>query len=160
MKTIDLTQGKVAIVDDDDFEELSKYKWYANKIKGVHYAMRNSPTDTRKYIKLLMHRSIMEARKEQQVDHINGNRLDNRKVNLRLCNNAENSWNRQRGRGLSKYKGIYFHKPTQKWLARIMRNGHHYHIGLYKTEEEAARAYDRKARVLFGDFAYLNFTEE
>ena len=95
------------------------------------------------------------------VDHINGNPLDNRKSNLRICTNAEN----QRNRGVNKnntsgYKGVCWAKQNKKWKARIKHNGKLIHLGYYKDKEEAARAYDKKAKELHGEYAYLNFPDE
>ena len=95
------------------------------------------------------------------VDHINGNPLDNRKSNLRICTNAEN----QRNKGVYKnnksgYKGVHWFKRDKKWQAQIKHNNKSIHIGLYEDKEEAARAYDKKAKELHGNFKNLNFPDE
>ena len=100
----------------------------------------------------------MNAPAGMQIDHINGNGLDNRKVNLRLCNSSQNQRNaRKRKSGTSRFKGVDWHKESKKWRARICVNRKRIHIGRYKSEFEAAQAYDKKAIELFGEFASLNF---
>jgi len=95
------------------------------------------------------------------VDHINGNPLDNRKSNLRICTHAENSNNTgPRKNNTSGYKGVYWAKRNKRWLAQITHNGKQVYIGHYKDKEEAARAYDAKAKEFQGEFAYLNFPDE
>ncbi len=156
MKQIKLTQGKVAIVDDEDFEELSKYKWWARKSRGAWYAMRATYLDGQHT--LLMHRAIMNAQKGQMLDHKNGNGLDNRHSNLRFCTHSQNQHNQRRRRnGTSRYKGVHWHAHTQKWFSQIRLNNTSYYIGVYKSEIDAAKAYDAKAKELFGRFACTNF---
>lgn len=104
------------------------------------------------------HRELLGLNiKNLYVDHINRNTLDNRIENLRICSNQENSFNRRKHiDGKSKYKGVSFHKKTQKWQVSITKNNKSYYIGLFKSQEEAAKAYNIKALELFGDFANLN----
>ncbi len=152
MKTIPLTQGKVAIVDDEDYEELSKYNWSALRGgSGVYYARRKKDKKM-----LIMHRIILNAKYGEMVDHINHNGLDNRKENLRICTNSQNQMNRKRNIGVSKYKGVHWSKHSNKWRARITKNGKNAHLGLFGSEKDAARAYNKKATILFGEFALLN----
>ena len=114
MKKITLTQGKEAIVDDDDYEMLMEYKWCAQKrITGIFYVARSTPKDSsgKQKILLLMHREITNAPKGMEVDHINGNPLDNRKENLRICTNQQNAMNRgKRSDNTSGYKGVSYKK--------------------------------------------------
>jgi hypothetical protein len=155
MKRIALNNGLFAIVDDDDFEELSKHRWYLYKGRNTHYACRSHyERDNTRHIR--MHREIAKAQPLDEVDHINGNGLDNRKCNLRLCSRSQNSWNMVSTRGTSKYKGVSYKKKTKKWKAQINYQNHDYHIGYFSSELDAAIAYDACARILYGDFARLN----
>lgn len=144
MKTIQLTQGYIAIVDDEDYEKLSKKNWCISGHSPWLYAYRKGGER--------MHRSIMNAPKDMQVDHINGNTLDNRKKNLRICSLAENCRNVRTQRNLP--KGV--HKKRNKFRARIKINGTLQSLGYFKTPEEAARAYDEAAFKTWGEFACLN----
>jgi hypothetical protein len=161
MKLIPLTQGQFAKVDDKDYEELSKYKWYAHWKSDTrsfsawrgHYTGGNNKT-------ILMHRVIMGAKQGEQVDHRNHDTLDNRRENLRICTNAENHANvRHKIGGSSVYKGCHWDKERKKWQAHIKRDGHIYHLGRFLDERDAAIAYDAKARELFGEFALTNFSQ-
>jgi len=152
-KLIPLTQGKFAIVDAEDYEELSRYKWHVNKGGRTDYAKSQ-----KKGKAIKMHRLLMRAPKGLFVDHINHNGLDNRKSNLRLCTRIENLRNQlpRRG-GASQYKGVGWHKKSKKFVARIYMEGKRMHLGYFDDEIEAAKAYDKKAKELFGEFAFLNF---
>lgn len=150
---IPLTHGKFAIVDAEDYDRLGKYKWYCREAKNNFYAFRRNGKKM-----VSMHREIINAPEGLLVDHIDGDGLNNCKSNLRLCTYAENACNRRPNRkGSSKYKGVWFHKRERKWEARITRKGKLKYLGRYDDEIEAALAYDRKAKQLFGEFAYLNF---
>lgn len=156
MKEIPLTQGKVTLVDDEDFEWLSKFNWHYG-CKG--YAVRGIHHTGKEY----MHVAIMHATSIFQVDHKNLNTLDNQKSNLRICTQIQNS----RNIGISKanksgYKGVSKHgdpRYKKEWMALIYLRGKGIHLGSFFTKEEAARAYDRAAKNLFGEFAQLNFPE-
>jgi len=152
IRFIPLTQGKVAIVDKEDYEELSRYKWHASSRVESCYAYRRKGKRS-----LSMHREIMGEPKGMVVDHIDGNGLNNRRRNLRVCTSSQNHQNRRRTRGRSRYKGVCWEKRRNKWRAEIMLEGRHIDIGCFADEVEAARAYDKKAKELFGEFAYLNF---
>lgn len=141
MKEIQLTQNYITLVDDDDYEYLSKYRWFPSKRpNGRIYA--KSRFD-------FMHRAVM--RKElvdsdipnPYVDHINHNCLDNRKSNLRIVSNSRNQRNRQ-----VEPKGVTFHKGTKKWLARISVDGVRHHLGYFNTREEAESAREQARRNL------------
>jgi hypothetical protein len=152
-KEIPLTQGKFAIVDDDDYERVSQFKWCYDK-KG--YAVRGV-TINGKHTTQSMHRFIMNCPPGYEVDHKNGNGLDNRKENLRICTKAENVRNNYgRSHNTSGYKGVYWHKKAKKWAAQLTTKGKNYHLGLYDNKEDAARAYNKKALELFGEFARIN----
>lgn len=141
------------LVDDNNFEELSKYNWYFNN----GYAMRDV---TKNKIKttILMHRLISECPEGLFVDHINGNRLDNRRQNLRFCNYNQNTKNRKKQLGFSSiYKGVSWFKRDKCWTAHITYNYKNFNLGYFYNELHAAMAYDIAARDLFKDFAKLNF---
>lgn len=153
-RKIPLTQGQYAIVDPEDYEGLAKYKWFAKRCDGRFYAVRSKRNRNVK-----MHQVILGTKEGKVIDHINGNGLDNRKANVRFATSEQNSWNqrKQRSQSSSKYKGVHWEKKRKEWRARIKYKGRSIHIGRFETEEEAARAYDAKAKELFGEFAWLNF---
>lgn len=154
MKYISLTQGKQAIVSDEDFENVSQFKWYYDKTTG--YAKRDTRIDGKR-VCVYMHRFINNTDDGKLTDHINGNRIDNRRENLRSCNFTQNHANKKiESKFTSKYKGVYWHKNRDKWVSmiRIDRKGHY--LGVFTDEKEAAKAYNQKAKELFGDFARLN----
>lgn len=154
-KELPLTRGKVALVDDDMFEYLNQWKWFYQS-KG--YAARNSRIDTKR-ITILLHRVVINAPDEMQVDHINGNRLDNRKENLRLCTNWQNTANHKMySHNVTGYAGVGFLKRARykKWIARIVVHGKLIYLGSYTTPKDAALAYNEAALKYRGEFASLN----
>lgn len=159
VREIPLTQGKIALVDDDDFERVAKYKWCALKRKHTTYAVRTHTINGKqKYV--AMHRFIIRPTEENFVDHINGNGLDNRKKNLRECSKRENSLNKgiiKTGLKKSKYKGVRksLYCDTS-WEARIKVNYKTIHLGTFKDELLAAIKYDEAAVIHFGEFAKTN----
>ncbi len=152
IRYIPLTRGMYAIVDADDYEELSKHKWTLIKRGNNEYAGRRE-----KGRHISMHREIMNTPDDMVVDHINGNGLNNRKGNMRNCTKAQNSYNSRPRGGRSGYVGVTYHKRSGKFSAAIGYNGEKIHVGEFDDEVEAARARDRKALELQGEFAYLNF---
>lgn len=150
-KTIQLTRGQFAIVDDADYSELSQYKWTAiwDRTGNRWYAAR---TEKRKSVR--MHQRIMGG---LWIDHINGNGLDNRRENLRFCDRKQNQWNSKKRKGTSQYKGVNLDKKAGKWRAQIKYNNRKIWLGRHDKEEDAALAYDSAARRLFGEFARPNF---
>lgn len=157
MREIPLTQGKVALVDDEDFEEVNQFKWYANKIGSIFYAARAIRIGGR-LIHIRMHRYLLNALSGQETDHRNHNGLDNRRENIRTCSHAENSRNKQNCRGgSSKFKGVYWDKKNRKWKAQIMSDGRCLNLGRFVGEVDAAKIYDKAAMKFFGEFAFLNF---
>jgi hypothetical protein len=154
MKEIPLTQGKVALVDDGDYGLVIQHKWYAAELKRHWYAVRSGQN----HRMIFLHREIMNASAGVQVDHINGNGLDCRRENLRLCTPAENNRNSSKPRSnTSGYKGVTWHKRGAKWQAAISWNRKSIHLGLFSDPETAARAYDEAARKYHGAFAKTNF---
>ena len=158
MKTVPLTQGKEALVDDEDYERVIAVRWYYQKHKsGGGYAV-NCTWNGGKKIYVLLHRLILRVNDKERVDHRNRNKLDCQKTNLRIASSAENNRNRSpRAKASSKYKGVS--RLGKKWLATICCNYKKQNLGVFATQEEAARAYNEAAKQLFGDFAYLNSME-
>lgn len=149
---IELTCGYYAIVDDEDYEWLSQSRWHYKQ----GYAARSSPG---KKTLELMHRQILNAPPGMRVDHISGDKLDNRRINLRLATPAENTRNNKRRKDSKMlYKGIS--EKGNRYTARIQVDGKGIHLGSYTTAEAAARVYDRAAVKYHGDFARLNFPNE
>jgi len=154
---IPLTQGRFAVIDAEDFPHISQYNWRCKLDGNTYYAYTTRSVKGRQR-KIFMHRLILNAPRNKLVDHIDGNGLNNRKANLRLCNHKQNGWNRRpNSRGYSKYKGVSWHKGNKKWRAAIRKSYKLTHLGYFDSEIEAALAYDKKAKELFGEFAYLNF---
>lgn len=155
MKEIELTQGKVALVDDEDYEFLMQWDWYAyrsgKKVYFTYYSQRNIKINEDKRSTLKMHRVIMGVTDPKlQVDHIDGNSLNNQRSNLRICTSVENCRNSKKRTGASsQYKGVSWHKVSEKWIAHIT-------LGSFKTEEDAALAYNEAAIRYHGKFAGLN----
>ncbi|MEK3887311.1 HNH endonuclease [Bacillus sp. FSL K6-3431] len=148
--------GKIAKVDKEDYPVLSKYKWFYSG----RYVRTNVGTDLG-FEKYSMHRMIMNPNPEQVVDHINGNSLDNRRENLRICTQKENSQNRNIATNSSSgLKGASYSKFHRKWVAYITIDNVRKHIGYFLTKEEAAKAYDYYANKYFGEYALLNYEEE
>jgi len=157
MKEIQLTQGKFAIVDDDMYEYLSQWKWFTHRDRNTFYAERmGGKWPNRKVVR--MHRAVMNVSDDVLIDHLNGNGLDNRRENLRACTISENARNRGKDRDNSTgYKGVSWHKQDQKYHAQIRVSGRKIYLGSYADPEEAARAYDKAAKELHGEFANTNF---
>lgn len=165
MKTIQLTQGKVAFVDDADFVRVSQFKWHAFKNQGGKWYARSTSLARQIGKSIWMHRLIVRAKDEQQVDHRDGNGLNNRRKNLRCASNAQNAYNMAlRPNSLSGYKGVSryssHNRYTGEWVASIKHNGKKLYLGKFIDPKDAALAYDAKAKELFGEFAWLNFPSE
>lgn len=157
MKEIFLTKGMVAIVDDDDYNQLSKYKWQAEFRADRWYARRRKPNSEGGKC-IYMHREIMNPNQDEVVDHINGNGLDNRRENIRTCTRKQNQWNtkRQKNNRSSQFVGVHFDKSRNKFVASIGYNYRVIYCGRYDTEIEAAIAFNKKAIEIKGEFAHLN----
>ena len=151
---IPLTQGKVALIDDEDLTLVSGRKWHAMKSRQAIYAATYD-APSQKHMKL--HRLITNAPANLCVDHINGDALDNRRCNLRLCTNAENIRNQSRQKNnKSGYNGVIWDKSRNRWRAQIQANKKNVNLGMFVDIVDAARAYDMAAKRVFGEFARLN----
>ena len=147
--------GKCSTLVDSEYSYLSKYVWYRD---SYGYAVRKVKPLGGKWTNIKMHREIIDAPKDKFVDHINGDRLDNRRANLRLCNNSENLRNRGKNKNNAcGYKGVYWKKDAKKFVAKIYDGDKSIHLGYFEFPEDGAKAYDEKAKEIFGEFANLNF---
>jgi hypothetical protein len=160
MKKIELSRGKFALVDDEDFDELSKHQWYYHH-QG--YALRNFRKDNGKQGKIYMHRAVLNPEEGVDTDHINRDKLDNRRGNLRVATRSQNCINqKKRSDGnLSKYKGVtYKAAGKRRWCAQLRKKGEKALIKWFFTEEGAGLAYNVMAKRYFGEYANLNEVEE
>jgi hypothetical protein len=159
VKEIKLTKGKFAIVDDEDYDELMKYKWYAIKGSTIYFYARRTPFKDGQH-KISMHRQILNF-PDKIIDHVNRNGLDNRKSNLRLCSKSENRINcKKHKNNTSGFRGVSWHPLIKKWQVRIQHNNISVHIGYFSEKIQGAKSYDKKAIEFFGKFVVLNFPEE
>ena len=158
MKEIALSKGAITSVDDGDYESVDQYKW---TLSGSGYACREY-SDGGVMKRIYLHRALLNCPDGCEVDHINGNPLDNRRCNLRLATHQQNLCNqsKQHSATSSKYKGVYFDRVNRKWRAQITRAGVTHTLGRFNTEREAALAYNKAARQYFGKYANLNNFEE
>lgn len=155
MKNVPLTQGQYAIVDDEDYERVTQFKWQCHIDRsGQKYARRTDYSNGGKRL-VTMHSFIKPPPVGMINDHRDGNGLNNQKTNLRECTRSQNCMNR-RSRQPHGFKGIAFNRQLQKWVAFIRTKGHTYHLGVFIEPISAARAYNQKAIELFGEFAKLN----
>ena len=157
MKHIELSNGRIALVDDSDFEYLSKFKWSYAERNGSEYATRSYfQNGVCKTVK--MHRVIMGVDDPNVfIDHIDCNGLNNCRLNLRTCTRHENARNRRSNKNsTSKYLGVSWKASKKRWYAGIKANGRHVYLGMSKVESEAAIMYNNGAKKYFGEFARLN----
>ena len=153
VRRIPVGNGLFATVDAADYEEVRKYRWRAIRHGRKVYAATRKNGRT-----VYMHRMLMRPRKGYVVDHIDGNALNNRRCNLRVCTPAQNLTNKAPRGGSSRFIGVY--RAKDKWVAHVTCSGKHYHVGVFADEVEAAKARDRKAYELHGEYVYLNFPED
>lgn len=156
MRKIPLSQGKFALVDDDDYDFLIQWKWYAHKERESYYAVRKSVRLNGKQKMIYMHHILLGTPVGMKCDHQDRNSLNNQRRNLRIATNAQNLINRpSQSNNKLGIKGVY--RVGNKFRASIIFKGKTIHLGAYSSLKEAGKAYDRKAKELFGDFAWLNF---
>ena len=148
---IKLTQDQIAIIDIEDFNLVKDYSWYFHK----GYARTSFRKNNRK-VHIYMHRLINKTLKGFETDHINKNRLDNRKINLRTVTLTQNHWNSERKLGISGFRGIYWEESRSKWMACISSNNKNILIGRFNTRLDAILAYNKRVLELRGNFAILN----
>lgn len=154
MKKIKLTRGQVALVDDEDFESLNKFKWHVRASKNTdnYYAVRHD-----KLKMISMARQIQKAPKGLVVDHINGVTLDNQRKNLRICTQSQNMMNRCKYKtNNSGFKGVSWGKASKKWRAQINVSGKKIHLGHFKNKEDAYQAYCGACIKYHGEYANRN----
>jgi hypothetical protein len=151
MKTITLTQGNVAIVDDDDYKMLIAHRWFTMKSGNQFYAVRNENNGKKRRL-IMMHRVILLTPKGMDTDHISGDGLDNRRANLRVATRTQNNINRAASKNNKlNTKGVILHQG--KYRAEIRFNGKNQYLGSFLTIAEAAAAYQSAAEKLYGEFA-------
>lgn len=149
MKKILLSNGGFAIVDKEDFEYLNQWKWTRH---NAGYAIRSIYKNGTRF----MHRQILNTPKGMETDHINGDRLDNRRENLRMATHQENCRNMRPLKNKSGYKGVQWYKRDQRWVAFLTVNDKHIYLGYFDDPKDAAEAYNKGAKKYFGEFARLN----
>jgi hypothetical protein len=155
VRHIPLTQGKYAIIDAADFERVAQFNWCASVSGNRVYARCNIEGRS-----VFLHRFLTNAPKGMVVDHIDHDGLNDRQSNLRICTFQENLHNSRPHGKSSRFKGVCWDKAGRRWVVYICHNRRSRFVGHFTDEIEAARAYDRKAYELFGEYAYLNFPEE
>ena len=161
MKRIRLTQGYFAQVSDEDYDDVCRYKWHAKTNKYTAYAARREKGTGPQRKCIYLHRYLLKVKPGEMVDHKDGNGLNNTRENIRIATNSQNGMNRRlKSPGKSsRYKGVSWGKMQGSWLAHIMKNNKTRHLGSFSTQEDAARAYNKAAIELFGEFACLNVVE-
>jgi hypothetical protein len=155
MREIELTRGKVALVDDEDYEWINSFNWYAQRCGGKNkrfYAARCKRING-KLTTILMHRQILKTPEGLETDHIDGDGLNNQRKNLRACSKSQNLMNQQVQKN-KKHKGIF--QSGKKWASRICLNKKSIYLGIYDTEEMAVDAYNSAAIKYFGEYARPN----
>lgn len=157
MKRIKLTQNKNALVDDEDFDFLSQWKWTLRNGYAARSIYLGGGRKNQKSKSIYMHRLVRKVPSTLEVDHINGNKLDNRKVNLRKVTSSQNKCNRPLQRNNSSgLRGVIWNKQRGKWMAQIKSKNQYHYLGLFTEKKDAALAYNKKAVEFFGNFARPN----
>lgn len=154
--------GLFAIVDEADADLVSAYRGHPHKKNRRFYAIADAPLVGGGRVKVRMHRLVLGLTDpNDQADHVNHDGLDNRRSNLRKTTNQQNGFNQRSAEGsTSRFRGVSWTTDRSKWHAQIRHNNKLYHLGHFDDEIDAARAYDEAARRFFGEFAFLNLTEE
>jgi hypothetical protein len=160
VREVALTQGYVALVDDEVYERVCELNWIVRKYSHTCYAAHKYRKPDGGWAFLSLHRFLLDPPDHLEVDHINGDGLDCRRSNLRLATRQQNASNCRRRRTDLPYKGINQHSVTKRFRAAIKVNQKRIYSGMFATAEEAARAYDDLARAQFGEFAALNFPKD
>lgn len=156
-KEIRLTQGKVTVVDDADFDWLNQWRWYAGKSGSTYYAVRPKQQRNKRSL-IFMHREILKPPENRETDHKDGNGLNNQRYNLRVATHTQNQCNARKRKGTtSRFKGVYWDRLRSKWRAQIKIGGKEFHLGRFLSETEAAQSYNIAAKKYFGEFARTNF---
>ena len=157
MQTIQLTQGKTAVVDDEMFQILNQYRWYVGRQHRQWYAMRAIKWNGKNKTIYMHHCVLGYPLNKNVIDHIDGNGLNNQRSNLRMVNQTENKWNSQKQQDtLNPYKGVTLSSPG-RWSAHIKIDKRTIHLGTFDSCELAAQKYDKAALSLHGEFAQPNF---
>lgn len=161
MREIPLTKGRVALVDDADYERIAFYRWHCTSNGYAARTTRVGDVVTQSYV--LMHREVLGFPPEPHIDHADGDKLNNCRANLRACSASQNQGNapkrKRHGVSASPYKGVTWQRSVGRWQASIYVDGRQVSLGLYGHESDAALAYDRAARERWGSFARLNFPD-
>jgi AP2 domain-containing protein len=154
---IPLTQGKVTVIDFEDFEKVRLYKWHAQRVNNHWYARAYTGRENKKSQLTYLHKFLCNG--EQDTDHRDGDGLNNQRRNLRACSKSENqrSVRRKKDGATSKFRGVSLCRQTNRWRAQIYYGRRQHVLGRYDNAENAARAYDAAAKEYFGEFASLNF---
>ena len=156
MKKIKLTQGQFALVDDWNYDWLNQFKWFAVKGKYTYYAVRAIRINGKRKT-IWMHREIMKTPEGMEVDHKDHNPLNCQEYNMRNCTHQQNLCNRQKYKGCSsKFIGVTWAKHANKWKVAIQFNRKQIHLGLFVSETEAAKAYNKAGKELFKEFVVPN----
>lgn len=159
MKKIKLTQNKYALVDDSDFEYLNQFKWYAHKQKKAFYAIRHSRRDKNGKQKTIRMHSIIMGKYPigKEVDHIDGNSLNNQRSNLRFATRQQNIRNQKKGcMNTSGFKGVHKYKHYEKWIANARLNGQKVYLGFFNSPIEAYKTYCKFIKKYYGEFARIS----
>lgn len=161
MRKIRLQNGKYTLVDDGDYDQFCMYKWYEDALGYVRRVIylgggrKNQKSKT-----FLLHREILKTPKGYETDHINRNRLDNRRKNLRIATRQQNGCNRAlQLNNTTGLRGVIWNKHRKKWMAQIKENQSNHYLGLFERKEDAAKAYDEAASKYFGIFAQKNYAK-
>lgn len=157
MKKIKLNLNKFAFIDSEDFNKVSAYKWYADKSGNGFYAVANSKDENGKHKKIRMHQFIFGKKIGFQIDHIDGNGLNNMKSNLRYATHSQNQHNRKKyTNNTSDLKGVFWHKNKKKWYSAIRVSSKLVHLGYFDSKLKAHETYCKAALRFHGDFARIN----